>query len=140
MTKISVYPVIAPPDGDDLLIGTDVNNLDTTKNFKISDILALLNLSSYVPYTGATADVNLGAYSISTSGNAKLYDDGTVEGSYFQFYTNSCALQSAATASQVWMLPDASGTIALKTSATGSFTSNDGKTITVLNGIITSIV
>lgn len=36
--------------------------------------------------------------------------------------------------------PDANGTIALQSTASGTFTSVDGKTITVVNGIITSIV
>lgn len=36
-------------------------------------------------------------------------------------------------------LPESSGTIALETTATGSFVSNDGKTVTVVKGIITSI-
>lgn len=37
-------------------------------------------------------------------------------------------------------LPDASGTFALLSSASGTFTTVDGKTITVTNGIITAIV
>lgn len=41
---------------------------------------------------------------------------------------------------RAYQLPDADGTIALKTAASGSFTSSNGKTITVVNGIITSIV
>lgn len=140
MAKISVYPTISSPQGDDILIGTDIHSLDTTKNFKISDILSLLDLSSYVTYTGATADVNLGVHSIYTDGGARLYDDGTVEGSIFQFSNNGSYISNSSTAARNWSLPDASGTIALKTSASGSFTSNDGKTITVVNGIITSIV
>jgi hypothetical protein len=43
-------------------------------------------------------------------------------------------------ASRIIKLPDASGTIALRSAASGTFTSVDGKTITVVNGIITSIV
>ena len=47
---------------------------------------------------------------------------------------------SAITADRTYTFPNASGTIALQSAASGSFTSVDGKTITVVNGIITSIV
>jgi hypothetical protein len=49
MTKISLYPEIAVPTIDDLLIGTDVENNDTTMNFKISDVLALAG-AELLPY------------------------------------------------------------------------------------------
>jgi hypothetical protein len=42
MTKISEYPLISTPELDDLLIGTDVNNSDTTKNFSIGSIIATI--------------------------------------------------------------------------------------------------
>lgn len=42
MTKISEYPVIATPELDDLLIGTDANNSDITKNFSIGSIIATI--------------------------------------------------------------------------------------------------
>jgi hypothetical protein len=44
------------------------------------------------------------------------------------------------TTTQTFTFPDATGTIALETGASGSFTSADGKTVTVVNGLITSIV
>ena len=45
MTKISQYPEIATPDVDDLLIGTDVENSNATKNFTVQSISDLV-----VPY------------------------------------------------------------------------------------------
>jgi hypothetical protein len=42
MTKISEYPVISTPELDDLLIGTDKNNSDITKNFSIGSIIATI--------------------------------------------------------------------------------------------------
>jgi hypothetical protein len=42
MTKISEYPVISTPELDDLLIGTDANNSDITKNFSIGSIIATI--------------------------------------------------------------------------------------------------
>jgi hypothetical protein len=66
MAKISTYASVAPSLSD-MLIGTDVNDMDSTKNFTISDIIALANLSNYVPYTGATGDVDLGAYGLTST-------------------------------------------------------------------------
>ena len=42
MTKISEYPVIATPELDDLLIGTDANNSDITKNFSLESLKSLI--------------------------------------------------------------------------------------------------
>jgi predicted heme/steroid binding protein len=63
MGKISTYPIISTPTLNDLLIGTDVENLNETKNFALSDIGDLIG-QFYVPYVGATGNVNLGAFSI----------------------------------------------------------------------------
>lgn len=60
MAKISTYPGPSSPSLSDMLIGTDTNDINMTKNFSISDIISLANLSQYVPYTGATGDVDLG--------------------------------------------------------------------------------
>lgn len=48
-----------------MVIGTDVANSNETKNFSISDIFALGQSSGiFVPYTGAIADVDLGAHNL----------------------------------------------------------------------------
>ena len=49
MTKISIYPEIAVPTVDDLLIGTDKESNDSTKNFKIGDVLELA-AANILPY------------------------------------------------------------------------------------------
>jgi len=67
MAKISTYPVASSPSGSDLVIGTDAVNSNQTKNFAISDILALGNLSSFVPYTGATNNVDLGGNNLTSA-------------------------------------------------------------------------
>ena len=41
MARISTYPIDAAPTVEDYLIGTEADNLDVTKNYRISDILAL---------------------------------------------------------------------------------------------------
>lgn len=68
MAKISTYPGPSSPSLSDMLIGTDVNDMLMTKNFTISDVLSLANLGNYVPYIGATGDVDLGIYSLTTYG------------------------------------------------------------------------
>lgn len=67
MAKISTYPILSTPTLNDLLIGTDVENLNDTKNFSLGDIQSLIVTGSYVPYTGANQDVDLGAYGISAA-------------------------------------------------------------------------
>jgi hypothetical protein len=68
MAKISTYPFASPVTLSDMVIGTDVNNSNATKNFEVEAILGLANdptvLTEFIPYTGATGSVNLGTYSI----------------------------------------------------------------------------
>ena len=66
MGKIVNYPVNSMPSLSDRIIGTDVDSNNETKNFLISDILALGagGGGGYVPYVGAIANVNLGLYNI----------------------------------------------------------------------------
>ena len=61
MAKISTYATTAPALGD-MLIGTDVNDMNSTKNFTIGSFLSLPGSTTYVPYTGATNDVFLLGY------------------------------------------------------------------------------
>lgn len=72
MSKISTYPFPSSPTLSDKLIGTDVNDMLMTKNFTISDIISVAGSSTYVPYTGATANVDLGAYDIKATTFIKL--------------------------------------------------------------------
>ena len=67
MAKISTYPIISVPTFNDLLIGTDVENINETKNFTIDGITNLILVGNYVPYTGATQNVDLGIHSITAS-------------------------------------------------------------------------
>lgn len=48
MTKISAYPEIAAPTIDDLLIGTDVETQNQTKNFSIQSVIDLVTLQQVV--------------------------------------------------------------------------------------------
>jgi len=53
---------------------------------------------------------------------------------------NKTTLRTLSTGNRGVNLPDANGTIALQSAASGTFTTADAKTVTVTNGIITSIV
>jgi hypothetical protein len=63
MARISTYPIVSIPTLNDLLIGTDVENLNETKNFSLGDISGLIG-QGFVPYVGATGNVNLGVFSL----------------------------------------------------------------------------
>jgi hypothetical protein len=88
MGKISGYANDSTPNVGDKLIGTDVNDLNATKNFTIGQILSLGASSGLlVPYTGATGPVNLGVHGITANSFIKaggtssqfLKADGTVD-------------------------------------------------------------
>jgi hypothetical protein len=66
MAKISTYPILSNPTINDILIGTDVEDLNITKNFSISSIVDIVG-NEFVPYVGATGNVNLGAFNITSS-------------------------------------------------------------------------
>jgi hypothetical protein len=88
MGKISTYAVDSNPSLSDKLIGTEVGNLDATKNYTISSILSLGTSSGLlVPYTGATGPVTLGVHGITANSFTKaggtsaqfLKADGSVD-------------------------------------------------------------
>jgi|TARA_R110000782_G_scaffold7841_1_gene25982 hypothetical protein len=58
MARISTYPIDSTPTVEDYLIGTEVDNLDVTKNYRISDILALGNSGTVVTATDTTLGVS----------------------------------------------------------------------------------
>lgn len=91
MAKISTYPFPASPSLSDYVIGTDSNDSLATKNFMISDIIALGG-TTYVPYIGANQDVNLGtfgiyAYSLYMNGGS-FYDGNGSPGSSGQILSS----------------------------------------------------
>jgi len=61
MAKIESYVLAnAPLSGSDKLIGTDTAHNNATKNFSISELITFITDSSvYVPYSGATGNVDL---------------------------------------------------------------------------------
>lgn len=96
MAKISSYPFATPPTLSSYLIGTlDVYSKDT-KNFRITDVLALAGAGLYVPYTGATTDVDLGSNTITSYGFINpngdsdyfLKADGSLDNNQYALYSD----------------------------------------------------
>lgn len=96
MTKISAYPILTNPTEDDILVGTDVNNSDETRNFSIGSIIGLIGDINQGPIgpqgaTGATGPQGpVGPAGLNwqgewTTGNSYLVDDavGYNGASYF---------------------------------------------------------
>jgi hypothetical protein len=86
MARISTYPNDTNVTDADKLIGTDVDNNDATKNFTIGDIVSHLASNHFVPYTGATQNVDLGSNSLEarnvTITNNLIADSGTVSNNF----------------------------------------------------------
>lgn len=151
MTKISLYPNISSPEGDDILIGTDKHNADATKNFMIADMFAIgLEISTskvklYDPilygYGEMTIDNDVLTILGAPNNTRKLLQSSAV--GFMSFKKDNFDIKfdaTSATDHRTYVLPNVDGTIALQSGANGTFISNDDKTITVVNGIITSIV
>lgn len=71
MARISTYVIDGTIVDDDKVIGSDANNSMITKNYTVRDLAAYIGHSignnSFVPYINANNDVNLGAYSLTTT-------------------------------------------------------------------------
>lgn len=112
MSKISSYANDSSPNLGDKLIGTDVDNMNATKNFTIAQVLGLGTTSGlFVPYTGATSNVNLGANNITANSIIKtggtssqfLKADGSVDTNTYLTASNiqfTQVLNGISTASQ----------------------------------------
>jgi hypothetical protein len=169
MAIIYSYPS-AQVELSDLIIGTKTTERGkATKSFLVSDLVYLINTAvaptlQQVTTNGNTTtnniyapkyyiyDDTLGDYGSISINNDLFRVKGaptneynilsvSSEG-YINFKKNLYDLRfdaTAVTTDRTWVLPNASGTVALQTAASGSFTAS-GKTITVVNGIITSIV
>lgn len=93
MAKISSYTVVGSPSLSDILIGSDSNDSNATKNFSIGGMLGLANdpsvLTGFVPYIGATQDVDLGSFGITADFGdfSNLSINGANAFAYGQFYS-----------------------------------------------------
>ncbi len=138
MAKISTYPIISTPTLNDLLIGTDVENLNNTKNFTISEIGNLIG-QDYVPYVGATGNVNLGAFSIEAAafivpgGLASQFvkADGSLDGTSYVPFARTLTINGTTydlSADRSWDLPTID---TLTTTGTGGAATYIGKVLNI---------
>lgn len=138
MAKISSYPIISVPTLNDLLIGTDVENLNETKNFTIGEIGNLIG-QDYVPYVGATGNVNLGAFNIRSSafivagGTASqfLKADGTLDSTAYTPQTRTLTINGTTynlSANRSW---DLNTIESLTTTGTSGAATYVGKTLNI---------
>jgi hypothetical protein len=89
MARIATYSIDAQPTVNDKLIGTDVDNELITKNYKISDILALipggsLSVQSLNTLTGELTLVGAGGITISSSGTEITISGSGGGGNYIE--------------------------------------------------------
>jgi hypothetical protein len=109
MGKIAGYPTDNDVQLSDKLIGSDVadqsgaKNLQT-KNYTVGDILGVAGSTTYVPYTGATFNVDLGAFDISVT-NATI--TGTLTDSVASAGTENQLLSVNASGFVEWKDPAA---------------------------------
>jgi hypothetical protein len=119
MAIIYSYPH-ATPTINDMVLGTRFREIEgiSTNSFYISDLATIIQEEISIPTLqdvtdeGDTTTNDITANTFST-GTAKVWDDGTIEGTSFQFNSLLGSLQSAAQDNKAWLLPDESGTIAL---------------------------
>jgi hypothetical protein len=138
MARIRTYGTDSVIQDTDILLGSDSLYQFETANFAVGAIKTHVLTSvalSYVPYTGATGSINIGANDIYTLGGARLGDDGTVWGTSFTFANFYSSLQDTSSSQNSWLLPDQSGTIALLSDIAAANTLNDVLT----NGNISQI-
>ena len=100
MAKIDTYLLApSPVSGSDKLIGTDTVNNNATKNFTVSQLASFINSGSgFVPYTGATEDLDLGSQSLYTT-NGVFY--GTVNTANINILGGLLVNSSSGTSGQV---------------------------------------
>lgn len=126
MAKISTYPSVSPVTLSDKLIGTETTNNNATKNFTVGDVLTLFNdpsiLTGFVPYTGATNDVDLGSFNITTN---DLYVNGEINTDGNPGTLNQILTSQGPGVSPLWVSP-----AAVLDTYKGSFYDNLTQTLT----------
>ena len=91
MARISTYP-ISQPTVNDILLGSDADNLDVTKNYLLGDIIALipggsLSVQSLNTLTGVVTINGLGGITVTETGSV-ISIDGSNAGSISSLTTN----------------------------------------------------
>lgn len=124
MAKISIYPSITSPEGDDILIGTDKHHFDATKNFVIADMFLIgleintpkLNLydSTLMGYGNMTIDNDVVMIKGAPTNTRNLFISSAAGFMSFKKANYTAKFDAAPiTNDRTWTLPDYSGTVAL---------------------------
>ena len=116
MAKISTYPT-TQPTLNDILIGSDADNLDVTKNYLIGDIIKLipggsLSVQSLNTLTGVITLEGKGGLVVTEVGNI-IFIDGSNAGQFKSLTTNGTSGDAAL----------AAGVLNIPNYGTGQFTS-----------------
>tara|TARA_B110000977_G_scaffold199432_1_gene286806 strand:- start:7798 stop:8793 length:996 start_codon:yes stop_codon:yes gene_type:complete len=122
MAKISTYP-ITQPTINDILIGSDVDNINVTKNFLLGDILQLvpvagLNVQSLNTLTGAITLLPQGGIAITQVGNDIVLDTSDV--GEFRSLTTTGTSGAATLTGGVLNIPDYDNTGITSLTTTGT--------------------
>ena len=157
MARISTYPIISTPTLNDLLIGTDVEDLNNTKNFSIGEIVSLVS-DDFIPYVGATKNANLGAFSITASSfivggglaSQFLKANGTLDSTVYVPASRTLTINGTTydlSANRTWNLNTINSLTTIGTGGAATYTSNvlnipiyqpQGNYITQLSGEATA--
>ena len=158
MAKISTYPILSDPTINDILIGTDVQDLNITKNFSIGSIIDIIG-NEFVPYVGATGNVNLGAFNITSSSfivagglsSQFLKANGTLDSTVYVPATRTITINSVGydlSANRSWDLNTIDSLTTIGTSGAATYIGKtlnipqyqaQGSYITQLNGEATAV-
>jgi predicted heme/steroid binding protein len=157
MARISTYPKISTPTLNDLLIGTDVEDLNNTKNFSIGEIVSLVS-DDFIPYVGATKNANLGAFSVTASSfivggglaSQFLKANGTLDSTVYVPTSRTLTINGTTfdlSANRTWNLSTLDSLTTIGTSGPATYSSNvlnipiyqpQGNYITQLSGEATA--
>ena len=141
MAKISVYPTISSPLGDDILIGTDIHHQDATKNFMISDMFAIgletsvTKLKIYDPTLFGYGEISLDNDVFKVKGaptNTRNLLMSSATG-YLSFKKNNYDVKLDATSvtdNRTYTLPNTDGHVALVETTTLQQVTDNGDTTT----------
>ncbi len=134
MAKISTYP-IAQPTINDILIGSDVDNINVTKNFLLGDILQLvpvpgLNVKSLNTLTGAITLLPQGGIAITQVGNDIVLDTSDI--GKFRSLTTIGTSGAATLTGWVLNIPDYTNTWITSLTTTGT----SGSAATLIAGVL----
>ena len=143
MSKISSYGIVSPPVAGDLVIGTNTNDSNKTKNFRVQDIAALAatpTLSSVLT-AGNTATNNISLIgNLSITGASSFNGNNTFGPNGTSDFNHSVAFDAITLGSTVQDGAGSVGTAGQVLSSTGTGVAwvNDSAPIPTLSSVLTA--